>query len=176
MAFLFLSAKRGENFMTMVCFDVEGTRFNYRVAGIAIRDNQVLLNRFGDHDYWFLPGGRVEMGETSREGLQREMQEELQAEVRVGQLLWIVESFFDGVEDKTYHELGLYYQMDLAPESPVYRAKGPLSAMDGHTRITFQWFSLAELDQITLYPPFLVEGLQNVPKQTVHVLDGRESD
>jgi len=162
--------------MTMICFDVESTRFNYRVAGIALRDKQVLLNRFEDQDYWFLPGGRVELGETSREGLRREMQEELQEEVQVGQLLWIVESFFGWVEAKTYHELGLYYVMNFAPESPVHRAKEPIPVMDVHTCVTFQWFSLAELDKITLYPHFLVQGLQNVPEQTVHVLDGRQSD
>lgn len=162
--------------MTMICFDVEGTRFNYRVAGIALRDHQVLLNRFEGQDYWFLPGGRVEMGETSKEGLQREMQEELQEDVHVGRLLWIVESFFGDGEEKNYHELGLYYEMNFASESPVYQATEPLLSLDGQARVTFQWFSLAELEKITLYPPFLVQGLQNVPEQTVHLLDAQQRD
>ena len=157
--------------MTMVCFDVEGTRFNYRVAGIALRDQQVLLHRFEGHGHWFLPGGRVEMGETSREGLQREMQEELQEEVRVGRLLWVAESFFDGIEGKNYHELGLYYVMDFAPESPIYQAKEPFFRLERQKRVTFRWFSLTELEQITFYPSFLTQGLQDVPEQTVHVLD-----
>src|SRR5579884_2490753 len=100
---VFFSVK-GVNFMTMVCFDVEGKCFNYRVAGIALRNQQVLLNRFEGQGHWFLPGGRVEMGETSRDGLRREMQEELQEDVHVGRLLWIAESFFDGIEGKNYHE------------------------------------------------------------------------
>jgi hypothetical protein len=104
------------------------------------------------------------------------MQEELQTAVQVGRLLWVVESFFGGVVDKAYHELGLYYQMDFAPESPIYRAKAPLPALEGHARVTFQWFSLTELETITLYPPFLVQGLRNVPEQTVHILDGRQAD
>jgi 8-oxo-dGTP pyrophosphatase MutT (NUDIX family) len=160
--------------MTMICFDVEGTRFNYRVAGIALRENQVLINRFEGQDFWFLPGGRVEMGETSRVGLQREMQEELQEDVQVGRLLWIVESFFGSGEEKNYHELGLYYVMDFASESPVYRAKEPILARDEQTRVTFQWCSLTELEKITLYPSFLVQGLRNVPEQTVHVLDDQQ--
>jgi 8-oxo-dGTP pyrophosphatase MutT (NUDIX family) len=162
--------------MTMVCFDVGETRFNYRVAGIALRDQHVLLNRFEGQDYWFLPGGRVELGETSIEGLRREMQEELQEVVQVGPLLWIVESFFGGVEERTYHELRLYYRMDFAPESPVYRAKAPLPALEGHAHVTFQWFALTELDEIRLYPPFLIQGLRNVPEQPVHVLDGRQGE
>ncbi len=157
----------------MISFDIASMRFNYRVAGIALHENQVLLNRFEGQDYWFLPGGRVEVGETSIEGLRREMQEELQEEVQIGRMLWIVESFFSGVEKKNYHELGFYYLMNFAPESVIYSAKEPILAMDGHSRVTFQWFSLLELNKITLYPPFLAQGLQNLPEQTVHVLDGR---
>ncbi len=114
------------------------------------------------------------MGETSREGLRREMQEELQEDVHVGRLLWVAESFFSEIEGKSYHELGLYYVMDFAPESPVYQAKEPFFRLEGQTSITFRWVSLMELEQITFKPSFLVQGLQNMPEQTVHVLDTRQ--
>ncbi|MEO7019664.1 MAG: NUDIX hydrolase [Ktedonobacteraceae bacterium] len=157
--------------MTMVCFDSEDTRFNYRVAGITLHDNHVLLCQLEGANYWFLPGGRVDMGETSIAALRREMQEELQADVQVGRILWIVESFY--VESRNYHELALYYMMDFAPEAPVSHATKPFIATDGHTSLIFQWFALQELDQVTLYPPFLVEGLRKLPEQTMHVVDGR---
>lgn len=41
--------------MTMICFDAGEMRFNYRVAGIALHDNQVLLNRLEDQKFWFGP-------------------------------------------------------------------------------------------------------------------------
>lgn len=159
----------------MVCFDAKGTRFNYRVAGIVLREQQVLLNRIEGQKYWFLPGGRVEMGEASREGLRREMQEELQEEVHVGRLLWIAESFFRGVEAMNYHELGLYYVMNFLSESPMLCAKEPILARDGQTQMIFEWISLAELEKITLYPSFLVQGLRNLPEQTMHLLDAQQS-
>lgn len=159
--------------MTMICFDVGEMRFNYRVAGIALRDNQVLLNRLEDQKFWFLPGGRVEMGEPSIVALRREILEELQEEVQVGQLLWINENFFGGDKRKKYHELGLYYVIDFAPGSPVYRATRPFLASDGHTRLVFQWFPLERLERVDLYPPFLVKGLRNLPEQTVHLLENR---
>lgn len=64
-------------------------------------------------------------------------------------------------------------KMDFASESPVYRAKEPFLARDEQTRLTFQWCSLTELEKITLYPSFLVQGLRNLPEQTVHVLDNQ---
>jgi 8-oxo-dGTP pyrophosphatase MutT (NUDIX family) len=61
----------------MISCDIAGTRFNYRGAGVFVEDERVLLQRFSDASYWFLPGGRVEVGEASAESLRREMREEL---------------------------------------------------------------------------------------------------
>jgi hypothetical protein len=78
------------------------------------------------------------------------------------------------MEGKNYHELGLYYVMDFAPESPVYQAREPFFRLEGQTRVMFQWIALTELAHITFYPSFLVRGLQDMPEQTVHVLDVRQ--
>lgn len=158
--------------MTMICFDVERTRFNYRVAGIALHEQRVLLNRFENQSHWFLPGGRVELGEPSQEGLRREMQEELQEEVRVERLLWVVESFFRSEQEMNYHELGFYYVMHFSSQSPLLCTQEPLRVKEGPSHLLFEWVSLTEFEKITLYPPFLVQGLRNLPEQTAHILDG----
>ena len=63
---------------TMLSFVVGTNRFNYRVAGIALRDGHVLVCREDDDDWVMLPGGRVEMGEPTTTALVREIAEELQ--------------------------------------------------------------------------------------------------
>ena len=162
--------------MTMICFDIDAICFNYRVAGIALHDNRVLLNRTEDQDFWFLPGGRVEAGESSAEALKREMQEEIQETVQVGRLLWIVENFFPSGSEKDegvkveYHELGLYYLMNFASDSSVLLANGPFFALEGQTRMVFQWFPLEDLDRLKLYPSFLIQRLRALPEHPVHVL------
>lgn len=157
--------------MTMVVFEADETRFNYRVAGIALREHQVLLQYQSGMDHWCLPGGRVELGETSLAALKREMLEEAGETVQVDRLLWIAESFFRSGEGQQYHELGFYYLMHFASTSPVMRASEPLVMCEGQAFITFQWHEITQLNHLTLYPPFLVQGLQQIPEQTVHLLD-----
>lgn len=41
--------------------------FNYRVAGIIIHNNKLLIMRDGEDSHYYLPGGRVKMNESSKE-------------------------------------------------------------------------------------------------------------
>ncbi|HEY3992144.1 MAG TPA: NUDIX domain-containing protein [Ktedonobacteraceae bacterium] len=157
--------------MTMIVFAAEETRFNYRVAGIALRERQVLLQYQAGMDHWCLPGGRVEFGETSVNALRREMLEEAEETVQVGRLLWVAESFFRSGEGQKYHELGFYYLMEFAASAPVMQAPESIVLREGQKLVTFQWHEIAELERVTLYPPFLVQGIQQMPAQTVHLLD-----
>ena len=62
-----------------------------RYQGAIIRDHSVLLIKHRHHDdgreYWVIPGGGKEPGETEEECVQREMKEETHLHVRVERLL-----------------------------------------------------------------------------------------
>jgi 8-oxo-dGTP pyrophosphatase MutT (NUDIX family) len=149
----------------VIVWDIAGVRFNFRVAGVFIEDGHVLLHRIAGLNYWFLPGGRVEVRETSDEALRREMHEELGTLIHIERLLWVVESFFEE-EGRSFHELGLYYAAALPAGSP-YSDKG--AVYQGVTELGhemfFQWFRLDVLDGLNLVPPFLKEGLLELPYQ-----------
>ena len=67
------------------------------VCGIIEKDGRVFAVRRGETKYeytshkWEFPGGKIEPGETASEALKRELQEELDIEVRVGDKVAIVE-------------------------------------------------------------------------------------
>lgn len=153
----------------VITFGERNARFVYRVAGVALHNDRVLLHRALHNDYWSMPGGRVESLELSQETFRREMREELDIDVQVGRLLWVVENFFvdGGVH---YHELGLYYLMALPPDCALYRSTGPVRGDEEGIVLIFEWHRLDGLEETTLYPAFLRRALASIPDTTEHVV------
>lgn len=64
------------------------------VAAIIIKDGEVFATQRGYGEFkgwWEFPGGKIESGECPQEALVREIREELNAEIEVGDLLETVE-------------------------------------------------------------------------------------
>ena len=64
------------------------------VAAIIIKEDHVFATQRGYGDFkgwWEFPGGKIEAGECPQEALKREIMEELEAEIVVGNLLETVE-------------------------------------------------------------------------------------
>lgn len=64
-------------------------QFRIGVFGVIMEDGKVLLGRRRDIDWWNLPGGGMELGETVDEALRREVLEETGLVVRVGRLVGV---------------------------------------------------------------------------------------
>ena len=64
------------------------------VAAVLRRGDRIFATQrgYGDwKDWWEFPGGKMEPGERPEEALAREIREELDAEIRIGELLSTVE-------------------------------------------------------------------------------------
>jgi len=151
------------------------TRFYFRAAGVAFHEGHILLHRAEDEDFWSLPGGGVELGEFAPETIVREMHEELDTDVTVGALKFVIENHFV-YREKQYHEVCLYFEMAFAPDSPLLQKTTSHSGIERYFRVTefrliFEWVALDELPKRDLRPTPLI-GLLTAPFDGIrHVLN-----
>lgn len=154
---------------TMISFDADAHRFNLRAAAVVLNGSLVLLHRLEGDSFWSFPGGRVDGGELASAAVVREMQEELGETVACGELLWVVENFFT-YRGVGHHELGLYFQVSLRPDSPLLSAPGPYIGREGDTPLTFAWFDRAALGAIDVRPSFVPTALACEPLGFQHIV------
>lgn len=84
-------------------------KFNYRVCAIIISNNKILAMHDERSPYFYLPGGRVQMGETAEHAVVREVEEELNITPKIIRPLWLNQSFFtEDVDKLNYHEICIY--------------------------------------------------------------------
>lgn len=155
----------------MIRFDERDRRFNYRIAGVAIHDGSVLLHRAEHDSFWTVPGGRAEHGESAEQTLRREMREELETDVEVVRLLWLVENFFE-LDRRQYHELALYFLIRF-PGRSLPRSSASFDRTDNDTLFRFAWHPLSAdaLAALPLFPAFLPQGLIDLPASVVHIVE-----
>ncbi|MCJ0606442.1 NUDIX hydrolase [Enterococcus cecorum] len=138
-----------------VTFEVENQKFNYRVCGIIIDNQKILAMRDECSPYYYLPGGRVKLGETAEESIQREMLEELQISPKIIRPLWLDQSFFtEDVNQKHYHELCLYFLLDVT-QTDLFTRGNEFTHIEGDHTHHFYWLNFEDLKEIYFYPEFL---------------------
>ncbi|HAL46342.1 MAG: NUDIX hydrolase [SAR202 cluster bacterium] len=154
----------------MISFEIDKAKFNYRVGGVAAHGDQVLLQYTELDPFWVLPGGRVEIMESAADAAKREMAEELGIEVAVERLLWTVENFFT-YDGQPFHEIGLYFLVNLPEVSAFSNLEGILETSDEHGLKHYTgWRSLDGLDDLDVRPSFLRTALKSLPDQPMHIV------
>jgi len=157
----------------LITFKPGGIRFTYRVGRVLIQREHVLCQSAGEEGFWFLPGGRAEVGESARASLLREMQEELGEAFQVGRLLYVVENFYSNAGGAS-HELGLYFLLSAPAGSFLTNGLETFTRQDevGNS-LRFDWLPIAHLETFPLYPPFFQTALKDLPEHPVHIEEHR---
>ena len=109
------------------------------VAAIIVKDHKVFATQrgYGEwKDFWEFPGGKIDAGETPEEALRREIKEELDTEIAVGELFTTI-----NYDYPTFHITMHCYLCTIE--------NGSLTLLEHEAA---KWLSLEQLDSVTWLP------------------------
>lgn len=148
-----------------ISFNVENQKFNYRVCAMIISENKILAMHNERSPYFYLPGGRVAMGETAEQAVVREVQEELGVTPKIYRPLWLNQAFFtEDVDSLRYHELCIYFLMDIS-DTDLLKRGNTFTLTEGKYTYTFEWLEFERLKDEYFYPIFLKKEIYNLPNE-----------
>lgn len=138
--------------------------FELIVRALIIKDKKILVCQTEGRNYYFLPGGHVEFGETMHGALLRELREEMDARVTMSKFIGGVENLFKQ-EDLQKHEITFLYHVDIDLSE--------VNSKEGH--IKFFWFSYDEFIEENIVPPALKDAIiaWTAEKETFFIEAGR---
>ena len=148
-----------------ISFQIEAQKFNYRVCAMIISGNKILAMRDERSPYFYLSGGRVAMGETAEQAVGREVQEELGVTPKIARPLWLNQAFFtEDVDSLRYHELCIYFLMDIS-DTNLLEKGNVFTLTEGKHIHTFEWLEFKRLKNEYFYPTFLKKEIYCLPNE-----------
>lgn len=113
-----------------------------------MRDKKILVCRTRGRNYFFLPGGHVEFGETMHDALRRELHEEIGAMVTGSKFIGGIENLF--VQDgEKRHEVSFIFLTDIDVEDVVSK----------EDHVEFFWLTMQEFLETSIVPPALKDAI-----------------
>lgn len=112
---------------------------------ILIIENEKILTmqyNYGGQDVYNLPGGNLEFGEHLADALAREMVEEMEIKVSVGELILVGEVHNVEQKKQTFHFI---FAGKIIEGTPVLNPKETSAN-------AIKWLNISELSAINLYP------------------------
>lgn len=127
---------------------------------IIIQNKYILLttNKDKDGQFFLLPGGGQQPGETLAEAVKRECREEVGVEVEVGRL-WLIREYIGknhefAAYDHDVHQIEFMFECTLPPgQSPVEGSEPDI------WQTGFAWLPLSKLSDYRIYPSQLKDFL-----------------
>ena len=147
-----------------ITFQTKAGIFNCRVCAVILQEGKLLAMQDQRSPYYYLPGGRVQLHETMETAVLREVREELGVDARILRPLWLNQAFFvEDVSQEKYHELCLYFLMDVSA-TDLYTRGDNFTRQEGNRLHHFRWIPVELLKDEYLYPVFIREKIFDLPQ------------
>ena len=154
-------------------FKIDDIIFNCRAVAIIIYDDKILFQKRKQDEFWALPGGKIRVGETTKEAITRELKEELGlVNLNVSDVVTVSEYFFEFGKDK-YHQFIFGHKVSVLDSEWIFNDE-TFTGIEEQENLEFKWFELNELETEPIKPDFLKEQLENLSSKEVQFITYKE--
>ena len=131
-------------------FHAPQSRIHVIARAILLQDDKIVLCRVKGEEKFFLPGGHVENGETIKQALLRELEEEIGSyDYQLIAFAGVCEGIFSGEKDALQQEVNLLFE--------VHMSGGQIISKEDH--IEFISMDRAALEECEIMPTGIKEGM-----------------
>lgn len=135
----------------------ENERFNVRSAAIIRHQDNYLISKRNDKDYYSILGGRINFGEDSKAAVLREIREELGWDLSDAKLVRIMENFFSYSDGTKFHEYLFVYLMNVSEE---YFKKGDFINLE-NPNMHMLWYKKEDYLKLNIKPLVIKDVLES---------------
>lgn len=140
--------------------NIQGTNFVCRSCAVVINGNKILFQKRKNDKFWALPGGKIEVLETTKEAIARELKEELDIEnFVVGDVISVTENFFEWDGNKVHQYI--FTHKVTFDDTKYNNAVGEFAGAEKEKDVVFKWIEKEELVNTPIKPDYVVEQIMN---------------
>lgn len=132
--------------------DIDDCLYRVAIRVLAMHDGKVLLVKEADDDWWALPGGGVDHGETIESTLVREVEEELGVPAALVQSDYEIVHYNIGNVVNAVPRMNLFFKASVPPEQ---------LKKTGHVA-EWKWCTRTEFMEANLHSSFAKQELADV--------------
>jgi 8-oxo-dGTP pyrophosphatase MutT (NUDIX family) len=128
-------------------------KFHRLSRAVIFKDNKVLLAKANGYSNTFLPGGHIEIWESTEEALKREIKEELGIKISIKRFLGDIEHQWEskGINNL---EINHIFEAEMKDEFEKIESK--------ENHLEFFWVKLEDIHKHSLQPFPLLDMLNNI--------------
>ncbi len=128
----------------------EPNNFEIIVRAVIQKDGKILVckNIKKDDNYYYLPGGHMEIGESADKALVRELKEELNLSIKNLSFIGVIENIYNQ-DNEAHHEINLIFNI---------RAD-KVEDKSNEDHLGFFFFNKDQFSKETILPKTLKEGV-----------------
>lgn len=155
-------------------FTKENNWFRYRAGAFIVKDNKILFVKSKIGEYYYILGGGVHLGETSKQCVEREVLEETGINAQAKRLAVVCENFFKGIggmiDGLDCHTIEFYYIMQIQENEITLENK---MTDDGEKLV---WLPIEQIPNSEIKPAFVKDYIEEIisGENVLHIIEEKD--